>query len=115
MTSVGRQHGLGGLRAADRHARKAARRWRHDGSEARWARSDLRLRRILSIAFAPLFTAGGTVFALLALRAGEEGTPSRALCTVLAAVCFLMAGVALLDLYVIKRRRREQQRWHHDA
>lgn len=115
MASVGRRHGLGGSRAADRHARGAASRWRHDGSEARWARSDLRLRRLLSITFAPLFTAGGTVFVLLALRAGAQGTPSRALCMVLALVCFLMAGVALLDLYVIKRRRREQQRHHGDA
>lgn len=89
MTSVGRHHGLGGPRAADRHARNAASRWRHDGSEARWPRSDLRLRRILSMTFAPLFTASGTVF--------------------------LMAGAALLDLSVIKRRHREQQRWHHDA
>lgn len=115
MMSVRRQHGLGGSRAAGRHGRNAAPRWRHDGSGARWARSDLRLRRILSMTFAPLFTAGGTLFVLLALRAADQGTPSRALCMVLAAVCFLMAGVALLDLDVIKRRRREQRRWHHDT
>lgn len=115
MPSAGGQHGFGGPRAADRHARAAASRWRHDGSEARWARSNLRLRHILSLTFAPLFTAGGTLFVLLALRDAEPGTPSRAVCLALAVVCFLLAGTALLDLSVIKRRLREQQRRHRDA
>ncbi|MFB6510386.1 hypothetical protein ACFCW4_20650 [Streptomyces virginiae] len=106
------RHSKGGPRAADRRARGAASRWRHDGSEARWARSDLRLRRILSIIFAPVFTGGGTVFVLLALHATEHGEPSSPLCVVMAAVCFVMAAVALIDLYVINRRAREQQRWH---
>lgn len=115
MASIGRHHGWGGPRAADRHARGAASRWRHDGSEARWARSDLRLRRTLSIVFAPLFTAGGTFFVLLALQATDHSTPSRTEWVALAVFCFLMAAVALLDLYVIQHRVREERRWHRDV
>ncbi|WP_327308611.1 hypothetical protein OG730_38295 [Streptomyces sp. NBC_01298] len=55
----------------------------------------------------------GTLFVLLALRADDQVAASPALCAVLAAVCFLMAGVALLDLDVIKRRSEDQHRRHH--
>ncbi|MFE0602475.1 hypothetical protein ACFW2T_13745 [Streptomyces sp. NPDC058892] len=102
-------------RAADRHARAAATRWRHDGSEPRWARSDLRLRRLLSLLFAPFFALIGVLMLLLGSGATGTASPPRGLYTALAVCCFLLALVALVDLYVIRVRRREQQRWHRPS
>ncbi|MFJ9643782.1 hypothetical protein [Streptomyces sp. NPDC101206] len=102
-------------RAADRRARAAAARWRHDGSEARWARSDLRLRRVLSLVFAPVFAVGGALLLLLGSHASAHAAPSPSVYTSLAAACFALTAVALLDLYAIKRRTREQNRWHRGS
>ncbi|WP_051807328.1 hypothetical protein [Streptomyces sp. NRRL F-2664] len=99
-------------RAADRQARAAAARWRHDGSEPRWARSDLRLRRLLSLVFAPVFVLTGVLLLVLGFRASTAAGPPQGVCTALAVGCFLLALVALADLYVIRRRTREQRRWH---
>ncbi|MFE5860236.1 hypothetical protein ACFQ77_06705 [Streptomyces virginiae] len=62
-----------------------------------------------------MFTGGGTFFVLLALHATEHGKPSATLCVVIAAVCFVMAAGALVDLYVINGWAREQRRWHRAA
>ncbi|MET9572938.1 hypothetical protein ACFYNW_38720 [Streptomyces virginiae] len=102
-------------RAADRQARAAAARWRHDGSEPRWARSDLKLRRLLSMLFAPIFALIGVLMLLLGSGAPAAAGPPQGIYTALAACCFLLALVALVDLYVIRRRRREQQRWHRTS
>lgn len=101
-----------GLRAADRHARQAATRWRHDGSEAQWARSDLRLRRVLSLWAIPVFAAGSALLAYLASQTTAGAAPPRTVYVVLAAVCFALAVLALIDLQVIKHRIREEERWH---
>ncbi|MFI6147007.1 hypothetical protein [Streptomyces sp. NPDC051109] len=88
---------------ADRQARAAPARWRHDGSEAseaQWARSDLRLRRSLSAVLA----AGGALFVFLASGSTVHTPSPGTLYALLAAFCFLLAAVALADLYVIKRR-----------
>ncbi|MFH8773665.1 hypothetical protein [Streptomyces sp. NPDC017958] len=98
-------------RTADRRARTAARRWRHDGSEPRWASSDLPARRLLSRLFGALFALGAAGFAVLAWRAGPASQPDRVLLIALAALCAASTAVAIADLYVIRRRTAEQRRW----
>ncbi|MFJ3202880.1 hypothetical protein [Streptomyces sp. NPDC086989] len=113
MASSVRRHAA--ARAADRKARQAATRWRHDGSEAQWARSDLPLRRLLSLWAAPVFAAGSALFALLASQTTAQADPPRSVYIVLAAICFAVAVFAIIDLQVIKQRTREQQRWHRPS
>jgi hypothetical protein len=75
------------------------------GTEPRTARSDLRLRRTLSLIFAPLFLLGAVGFALLAWRVGPGGTPpDRGTYIFFAAVCAALTVVAVIDLAVIARR-----------
>ncbi|PKW05983.1 hypothetical protein SAMN05428944_6978 [Streptomyces sp. 1222.5] len=100
-------------RAADRRARAAARRWRHTGSEPRWAQSDLAARRLLSRLFAVLFVLGAAGFAVLAWQAEPASQPDRTLFVALAALCAASTAVAMADLYVIRRREAEQHRWNH--
>lgn len=95
-------------RAADRRTRAAARRWRHDGSEPRWARSDLAARRMLAGVFAPLLTLGAAAFALLAATGPHL---DRGINIGVAAVCAVCAVAAVVDLFVIRRRMAEQRRW----
>jgi hypothetical protein len=95
-------------RAADRRTRAAARRWRHDGSEPQWARSDLRARRLLAGVFAPLLALGAVGFALLAARGPHL---DRSFNIAVAAVCAACAVIAVIDLLVIRRRMAEQRRW----
>ncbi|QMU73881.1 hypothetical protein GXP74_17275 [Streptacidiphilus sp. P02-A3a] len=95
-------------RAADRRSRAAARRWRHDGSEPRWARSDLPARRLLAAVFAPLMALGAVAFALLAATGPGEDRPVNLGVAIVCAVC---AVVAVVDLVVIHRRMAEQRRW----
>lgn len=99
------------VRAADRRARALARRWRHTGSEPRWAQSDLPARRLLSRIFGTLFALGAVGFALLAWKAGPASQPDRVLFIALAALCAASTAVAITDLYVIRRRAAEQRRW----
>jgi hypothetical protein len=95
-------------RAADRRSRGAARRWSHDGSEPRWARSDLRARRLLAGVFAPLLILGAIAFALLAARGPHL---DRGINLAVAILCGVCALVAVVDLFVIHRRMAEQRRW----
>ena len=95
-------------RAADRRTRAAARRWRHDGSEPRWARSDLRARRLLAALYAPLMAMGAVAFGLLAAKGPH---PDRPINIGVAVVCAVCTVVALVDLLVISRRMAEQRRW----
>jgi len=96
------------VRAADRRSRAAARRWRHDGSEPQWARSDLRARRLLAGVFAPLLAMGAVAFALLAAKGPHL---DRGLNLAVAVLCAVCALVAVVDLFVIRRRMAEQRRW----
>jgi len=96
------------VRAADRHARAAARRWRHDGSEPRWARSDLPARRLLAGVYAPLLALGAAAFALLAAQGPHA---DRSINIAVAALCAVCAVAAVVDLFVIRRRMAEQRRW----
>lgn len=94
--------------AADRRTRAAARRWRHDGSEPQWARSDLRARRLLAGIFAPLMVLGAVAFGLLAAKGPHLDRSINLGVAVLCAVC---AVVAVVDLVVIRHRMAEQRRW----
>ncbi|WP_174501618.1 hypothetical protein [Streptacidiphilus melanogenes] len=96
------------LRMADHRSHAAARRWRHSGEEARWARSDLPARRLLASVFAVLFVAGAALFGFLATvnPAADVGFD-----IVTAVVCAVFAVVAVVDLLVIRRRVNEQRRW----
>ncbi|WP_079273069.1 DUF6343 family protein [Streptomyces sp. TN58] len=102
-------------RSADRQTRAAAARWRHDGSEPRWARSDLRLRRLLSLIFAPVFALIGVLMLFLGSEATTAAGPPQGIYTTLAVCCFLLSLVALVDLKVISRRMREQARWRRTS
>jgi hypothetical protein len=95
-------------RAADRQARAVARRRAHDGSEPRWARSDLRARRLLAAVYAPLLTLGAVAFALLAAKGPQQ---VQGVNTAVAAICAVCAVAAVIDLFVIRRRMAEQRRW----
>jgi hypothetical protein len=93
---------------ADRRSHAAARRWRHTGEEARWARSDLPARRLLARVFAVLFLAGAALFSFLAVvnPPADVGFDIGT-----AAVCAVFAVVAVVDLFVIRLRVNEQRRW----
>lgn len=97
--------------AADHRTRAAARRWRRTGSEPRWASSDLAARRLLNRIFAPLFLLGTVVFALLAANALPAPSADRAFYTGLAVLCAVFTVIAVIDLFVIRRRMAEQRRW----
>ncbi|WP_354637987.1 DUF6343 family protein [Kitasatospora camelliae] len=80
--------------------------WRTDrrGTEPANARSDLELRRLLSLVFLVLFLCGTALFAVLAALAGPGPAPNQDTYVVFAAVCTGFAGIAALDLMVIHRR-----------
>ncbi|MGQ5633429.1 MULTISPECIES: DUF6343 family protein [unclassified Streptomyces] len=89
----------------ERHAHTAVR----TGTEPATARSALRLRRLLSAVFLPLFAAAAAGFALWASRSGPGDTPGSGPLTVLAAVCGALALGAALDLVVVGRRGRAER------
>lgn len=91
----------GGTSGRGRHART--------GSEPVTARSDLRLRAILSACGVPVFAAAAALFAWWAATSDSRSSPSDTLLSVLAGVCALLALLAAVDLLVIRRRARERR------
>ncbi|PYC85853.1 hypothetical protein C7C46_06225 [Streptomyces tateyamensis] len=81
------------------------RRWR-SGTEPRFARSDLKLRFLLSVLFTPFFALITAAFATGAALAGPASVPARSTLIGFAAVCFALTVFAAVDLYVVIRRRR---------
>ncbi|WP_329561970.1 DUF6343 family protein [Kitasatospora sp. NBC_01266] len=81
------------------------RRWR-SGTEPRFARSDLKLRFLLSVVFVPVFALMTAAFAVFAAMAKATSAPSQSTLVAFAAVCFALTVVATIDLYVVIRRRR---------
>ncbi|MCD0483480.1 DUF6343 family protein [Streptacidiphilus sp. ASG 303] len=78
---------------------------RRSGTEPRHARSDLPLRRTLSLVFGALFAVGAAAFALLAWRTVPGGSaPNRDTYVFFAALCAAFAAVAAVDLAVVARR-----------
>ncbi len=98
-------------RTADRRARAAARRWRHTGSEPRWAQTDLPARRLLSRLFTVLFALGAAGAALLRMASEPPPSPTALCSSHRPRARAVSTAVAIADLYVIRRRAAEQHRW----
>ncbi|MFY4723106.1 DUF6343 family protein [Streptomyces sp. LaBMicrA B280] len=78
------------------------------GTEPATARSDLRLRLILSALFLPVFTAATVGFALWSAHQGPGDSPGSGPLTVLAVVCGVLALSAALGLVRVTGRRRRE-------
>ncbi|MFE4970484.1 DUF6343 family protein [Kitasatospora sp. NPDC056651] len=83
------------------------RRWR-SGTEPATARSDLKLRYLLSLTFTPLFALATAGFALWAALSPDHGAPGRGTLTGFAVACGLLTVLAVVDLVVVVRRRRTE-------
>ncbi|MER7579203.1 DUF6343 family protein [Kitasatospora sp. NPDC097691] len=83
------------------------RRWR-SGTEPATARSDLKLRYLLSLVFTPLFVLSTVGFAVWAAASPVNGVPSRGTLTGFAIACGLLSLIAVVDLVVVVRRRRTE-------
>ncbi|WP_030243426.1 DUF6343 family protein [Streptomyces sp. NRRL S-350] len=83
------------------------RRWR-SGSEPATARSDLKLRYLLSLTFTPLFVLATVGFAVWAAVSPVDGAPSRGTLIGFAIACGLLSLFAIVDLAVVIRRRRTE-------
>ncbi|WP_035851533.1 DUF6343 family protein [Kitasatospora azatica] len=81
------------------------RRWR-SGTEPRFARSDLKLRFLLSVLFTPFFALATAAFAYFAALAKPTSVPSRGTLIGFAVFCFALTVFAAVDLYIVIRRRR---------
>ncbi|MFD4655507.1 DUF6343 family protein [Kitasatospora sp. NPDC058444] len=86
---------------------RTPRRWR-SGTEPATARSDLKLRYLLSLTFTPLFALATVGFALWAAASPADGAPSRGTLTGFAVACGLLTLFAAVDLVVVIRRRRTE-------
>ncbi|MFJ8046244.1 DUF6343 family protein [Kitasatospora sp. NPDC096147] len=82
--------------------------WR-SGSEPLTARSDLRLRLLLSVLFTPLFALMTAGFALWSAANGPGDVPSPASLRTFAVVCGVLTLLAAVDLAVVVRRRRTER------
>ncbi|MFD7904576.1 DUF6343 family protein [Kitasatospora sp. NPDC059722] len=83
------------------------RRWR-SGTEPSTARSDLKLRYLLSLTFTPLFAIATVAFAVWAANSPSYGAPSSGTLTGFAVVMGLLTLFAAVDLVVVIRRRRTE-------
>ncbi|MBO1414683.1 DUF6343 family protein [Streptomyces sp. FH025] len=83
------------------------RRWR-SGTEPATARSDLKLRYLLSLTFTPLFALATAGFAVWAAFSPADGAPSRGTLTGFAVALGLLTLFAAVDLVVVIRRRRTE-------
>ncbi|MEV8327876.1 MULTISPECIES: DUF6343 family protein [unclassified Kitasatospora] len=81
--------------------------WR-SGTEPATARSDLKLRYLLSLTFTPLFALATAGFAIWAAASPADGAPSRGTLTGFAIACGLLTLFATVDLVVVIRRRRTE-------
>ncbi|MFJ1706412.1 DUF6343 family protein [Kitasatospora sp. NPDC088346] len=86
---------------------KTPRTWR-SGTEPATARTDLKLRFLLSMLFTPVFALLTLGFAVWAARSGPTDNPSQAVLTVFAVVCGALTVFAAVDLWVVVRRRRTE-------
>ncbi|MBV2156101.1 DUF6343 family protein [Kitasatospora sp. SUK 42] len=86
---------------------RTPRRWR-SGTEPTTARSDLKLRYLLSLTFTPLFALATAGFAVWAAAAPADGAPSRGTLTGFAIALGLLTLFAAVDLMVVIRRRRTE-------
>ncbi|MGI5350951.1 DUF6343 family protein [Streptomyces sp. CA-250714] len=101
-------HRNGSDRDDDRRSRRRPR----SGTEPLTARSDIRLRTLLSSIGVPFFAAATALFAWWAASSDSRSTPSDRVLTVLAAVCGALALGAAIDLLVLRRRRAQERERH---
>jgi apolipoprotein N-acyltransferase len=86
-------------------------RLRRTGTEPVTAFSDLRLRLLLSVIFAPVFVVGATLLGLWWLTAETGGgLTSRGAIGVAALLCAAVAVFAVTDLVIVVRRLRRERR-----
>ncbi|RKE18335.1 DUF6343 family protein [Streptomyces sp. TLI_171] len=81
--------------------------WR-SGTEPATARSDLKLRFLLSVLFVPFFALGTAGFAVWSAMSSPHDVPSSGALIVFAVGCGVMTLVAAADLWVVVRRRRTE-------
>jgi hypothetical protein len=81
--------------------------WR-SGTEPATARSDLKLRLLLSVLFLPVFALMTTGFAVWAARSTSSDVPGRGTLVVFAVCCGVLTLLAAVDLRVVVRRRRTE-------
>lgn len=86
---------------------KTPRTWQ-SGTEPMTARSDLKLRFLLSVIFTPLFFLATVGFSLWAALAEPDGSPRPATLVAFAFTCGLLTLFAVADLLVVLRRRRTE-------
>jgi hypothetical protein len=86
---------------------KTPRYWR-SGTEPATARSDLKLRFLLSVLFLPVFVLMTAGFALWASRSTGSDLPSSGALAVFAVLSGVLTVCAAVDLYVVVRRRRTE-------
>jgi hypothetical protein len=86
---------------------KTPRYWR-SGTEPATARSDLKLRFLLSVMFLPVFVLMTAGFAAWAAHSTSSDAPSRGTLVVFAACCGVLTLLAAVDLWVVVRRRRTE-------
>lgn len=76
----------------------------HTGTEPVTARTDLPLRRLLSLIFGSLFLIGAAAFAILASQASPGPAPNRDTFVFFAALCAAFVLIAGADLVVVTKR-----------
>ncbi|GAA2748072.1 DUF6343 family protein [Kitasatospora cinereorecta] len=87
---------------------RTPRTWR-SGTEPATARSDLKLRFLLSVLFTPLFALATIGFAVWAADPPASGVPGQKTLIAFALGCFALTLFALVDLWVVVRRRRTER------
>lgn len=86
------------------------RRSERTGTEPSSAQSALRVRLILSAIFLPVFVAATVLFWYWMTQSGQHDAPSSGSLSVLALICAALTLFALIDLLVVLRRRRREER-----
>ena len=86
---------------------KTPRVWK-SGTEPATARSDLKLRFLLSVTFTPFFALLTAGFAVWASQSNSGSVPTDGTLTMFAVVCGALTLFAAIDLYVVVRRRRTE-------
>ncbi len=86
---------------------KTPRVWK-SGTEPATARSDLKLRFLLSVLFTPFFALLTVGFAVWASQSSSSSVPTDGTLIMFAVVCGALTLFAAIDLYVVVRRRRTE-------
>jgi hypothetical protein len=91
-----------------RHTGRPRRRFRlrRTGTEPVTAFSDLRLRLLLSVIFAPVFVVATLLLGVWWLNAGPDDPVGRGPIGVAALICAVVSVVAVIDLAVVRHRLR---------